>query len=53
MTFSEAYLRLQEIHQMLQSSEMIDVEVLIKLQEEAKICYDICQSLLQRNVPTQ
>ena len=48
MTFTEAYLRLQEIHQMLQSSDMIDVEALVKLQEEAKSCYDLCQSILEK-----
>lgn len=53
MTFTEAYLRLQEIHQMLQSSEMIDVEALVKLQEEAKICYELCQSILQKTTATE
>ncbi len=48
MTFTEAYHRLQEIHQMLQSSDVIDVEELVKLQEEAKVCYDLCQSMLQK-----
>jgi hypothetical protein len=48
MTFTEAYLRLQEIHQLLQSSEMIDVELLVKLQEEAKGCYELCQSILEK-----
>lgn len=48
MTFKEAYLRLQEIHQMLQSAEMIDVEELLKLQDEAKICYELCQSILKK-----
>jgi len=48
MTFTEAYKRLQEIHQMLQSAEVIDVEELVKLQEEAKVCYELCQSMLKK-----
>lgn len=48
MTFKEAYLRLQEIHELLQTAEMIDVEEIVKLQEEAKVCYDLCQSILKK-----
>ena len=48
MNFKEAYLRLQEIHQLLQSQEIIDIEELMKLQDEAKACYELCQSLLKK-----
>lgn len=50
MTFKEAYLRLQEIHQMLQTSDMIDIEEIVRLQEEAKACYELCTTLLQKSI---
>lgn len=48
MIFKEAYERLQEIHVLLQSDEMIDIDDLILLQEEAKKCYDICHEKLKK-----
>ncbi|MBP6256511.1 exodeoxyribonuclease VII small subunit [Patescibacteria group bacterium] len=48
MTFKEAYLRLQEIHQMLQTSDVIDIEEIVQLQKEAKECYDLCQEMLMK-----
>ena len=48
MTFKEAYLRLQEIHQLLSSAEIIDIEEIINLQQEAKTCYELCQSILKK-----
>lgn len=50
MTFKEAYLRLQEIHQMLQNNDMIDIEEIMRLQEEAKACYDLCQKMLMKDI---
>lgn len=50
MTFKEAYLRLQEIHQMLQTSDMIDIEEIVRLQEEAKACYELCTTMLQKSI---
>lgn len=49
MTFKEAYRRLQEIHQLLQNTDVVDVEELVKLQKEAKECYELCQSLLKKS----
>ena len=48
MTFAEAYKRLQEIHELLQSEELIDVQQIITLQDEAKKCYELCQSQLKK-----
>lgn len=48
MNFTEAYQRLEEINTLLQSREIIDIEQLLKLQEEAKSCYELCQSLLKK-----
>lgn len=48
MTFKEAYLRLQEIHQLLQTADFIDVDELVTLKEEAKQCYELCQNLLSK-----
>lgn len=48
MNFKQAYLRLQEIHQLLKSEELIDIDMIISFQKEAKECYDICNTLLQK-----
>lgn len=48
MNFTQAYQRLQEIQQLLQSNEIIDIEQLLTLQKEAKICYELCQSMLKK-----
>lgn len=48
MTFKEAYSRLQDIHSLLQWDEMIDIDDIIKLQEEAKACYELCQEKLKK-----
>lgn len=48
MNFKQAYLRLQEIHQLLKSEELIDIDMIINLQKEAKECHDICNTLLQK-----
>lgn len=47
MNFKEAYSRLQEIHELLQSEQLFDVEEIVTLQKEAKTCYDLCQEKLQ------
>ncbi len=46
MTFAEAYKRLEQIYQTCMSSEMLDVEKMVALQDEAKRCYDLCHSTL-------
>ena len=48
MNFTEAYQRLEEIKILLQSQEIIDIEELLKLQEEAKSCYELCESMLKK-----
>jgi len=49
MKFTQAYTRLQEIHELLQSDELIDIDDIIKLQEEAKACYDLCQEKMMKS----
>lgn len=46
MKFAEAYLRLQEIHRLLQSEELIDVEEILELQKEAQQLNEFCQKML-------
>lgn len=46
MNFKEAYIRLQEIQSMLQSDELIDLEEVLALHQEAKKCYELCAQLL-------
>lgn len=48
MTFEQAYKRLEEIYQLCMSSQVIDVDKMIALQEEAKTCYDLCQKTLTK-----
>ncbi len=50
MWFKEAFTRLKEIHALLQSEELFDVEEIVVLQKEAKICYDLCQEKLKKAV---
>lgn len=52
MHFKEAYLRLKEIHILLHSDEIIDVEEILMLQKEAKKCYEICESVLLKKHDT-
>lgn len=47
-TFSEMYHRLQEIADRLKSSDIIDIDEILKLQEEAKKLYEVLNSLLQK-----
>ena len=44
--FKIAYMRLQEITQIIKSTPVIDIEELMKLQEEAKTLYDFLQKKL-------
>jgi len=45
--FKSSYERLQEISNQLDREEVIDVDELIKLQEEAKKLYTFCNSKLK------
>lgn len=49
--FKTAYLRLQEIAQIIKSTPVIDIEELMKLQEEAKSLYDFLQAKLHKDDP--
>ena len=46
-TFKESYERLQKISTMLDNEEVIDVDELIKLQNEAKKLYIFCNTKLK------
>ncbi len=46
-TFESAYLRLKEIHQILGTKEITDIDALLALQQEAKTLYDYLQERLQ------
>lgn len=46
-TFKKSYERLTEISNMLDKEEIIDVDELIKLQEEAKKLYTFCNTKLK------
>ena len=48
MNFKEAYTRLEEIYKLLQSEQIMDIDEIIVLQNEAKKCYDLCQSMLKK-----
>lgn len=48
LSFKDAFEKLQHIQQRLQSDELIDVEELVTLHEEAKTCYDTCSRLLMK-----
>ena len=44
--FREAFLQLEWINNKLQSNEVIDIEKIVSMQEEAKKLYDYCNKLL-------
>jgi hypothetical protein len=48
-TFTDAYSRLQQIHQRLSSQDLIDVDEILTLQDEATKCHDICMRNLYRD----
>jgi hypothetical protein len=47
-TFKESYERLSEISELLDAQEIIDVDELIKLQDEAKKLYIFCNTKLKK-----
>lgn len=47
-TFKESYERLMEISNLLDKQEIIDVDELIKLQDEAKKLYTFCSGKLKK-----
>lgn len=48
LTFEQAYNRLKEIHEMLQTNEVMDVEKIITLQKEAKELYEELDAILRK-----
>lgn len=46
MNFEQAYTRLQEIHLEIQRGELIDIDKILLLQQEAKKLYTICKEKL-------
>ena len=48
LTFEQAYTRLKEIHEMLQTNEVMDVEKIIALQKEAKELYEELDTILKK-----
>ncbi len=48
LTFEQAYTRLKEINDTLQTSEVIDVEKIIALQKEAKELYEYLDKVLKK-----
>ncbi len=48
MKFKKAYEKLQDIYNQLQSEELIDVEQIVKLQEEAEKLYNTCKDILSK-----
>jgi len=47
-TFKDSFERLEEISNMLDNEEIIDVDKLIKLQDEAKKLHTFCNSKLKQ-----
>jgi len=47
LTFETAYKRLKEINELLKSQQFIDIDQIIKLQEEAKGLYEFCEGKLK------
>ncbi len=48
MDFWQAYKRLQEINQRLDSEDFIDVDEIVELQKEAQKLYDFCKEKLEK-----
>lgn len=48
MTFKDAFLRLEEIEKLLQSNELLDIDEIVALQQEAKKLYDECTKQLKK-----
>lgn len=45
--FKQSYLRLKEINDLLKNDVIMDVDEIIKLQNEATILYNICKNKLE------
>lgn len=48
ITFKEAYERLKQIYEYLTKNEVVDVDELIKLQDEAEKLYKICKLKIEK-----
>ncbi len=48
LNFEQAYLRLKEIHEMLETNELMDIEKIIALQKEAKELYEQLDHMLKK-----
>jgi hypothetical protein len=48
-SFSQAYQRLKEIALLLKSDNLIDIDQIVQLQDEAKHCYELCQTTLKKH----
>ena len=46
--FKDAFIRLREIQEELEQEEIIDIDKLIKLQEEADKLYKFCNSKIKK-----
>lgn len=45
--FKESFLRLKQINELLKNDVIMDVDEIIKLQNEATILYNICKNKLE------
>lgn len=48
LSFEQAYHRLKEIHEMLETNELMDIEKIITLQKEAKELYEQLDHMLKK-----
>ena len=48
MTFKKSYLKLKEINDLLISEEILDIDKILKLQQEAEKNYKICEKELKK-----
>ncbi|NCQ82729.1 exodeoxyribonuclease VII small subunit [bacterium] len=46
MTFEQAYKELEQIYAQLQSPELVDIDRIVQLQQEATRLYDFCKTKL-------
>lgn len=52
-SFTDAYKKLQAIHQRISSNEILDVDEISELQKQAEEYYTICSAALQKHTDTQ
>jgi|GEM_PF-3352628 len=52
ITFEEAYTRLKEIHDLLQSRDMVDIDQIMALQKESKELYVFLDNIMKKNADT-